>query len=117
MRATINVGEITLRLDPAGFANVVEKHLKVRVTESGKPFEVRVPYRTSRAQRGAVKIEPAGPRDIFDLPPAKLKKLVQGIVWRDEHFAGASLKEIAAREGCSKAYVGKIIFESLEAFV
>lgn len=59
-------------------------------------------------------IEPDGPKDIFDLPPTKLKKLVQGFIWRDEHFDGLTLKEIARREGCSEAYVGTAIFSSFD---
>jgi len=38
-----------------------------------------------------------------------LKKLVQGIIWRDEHFDGVSMKEIARRENYSDAYVRSAI--------
>jgi hypothetical protein len=48
------------------------------------------------------------------LPPEKLKKLVQGVLWRDEHFAGLPLKDIARREGRSEAYVGSTIFAGFE---
>ena len=42
------------------------------------------------------------------------EKLVQGVIWRDEHFDGLDLKEIAHREGCSEAYVGTANFSSFE---
>jgi len=74
-----------------------------------------MPLMVSKARRGAIVIEPVGPKDIFDLPHIKLKKLVQGIVWRDEHFDGLTLKEIAGREGCSEAYLGTAIFSSFDS--
>ncbi len=59
-------------------------------------------------------IKPEGQKYIFDLPAADLKKLVQGIIWRDEHFDGMALKDIATRENCSQAYVGTAIFKSFD---
>ena len=59
-------------------------------------------------------IEPKSENDIFDLSNANLKKLVQGIIWRDEHFDGKTLTEIAQREGCSDAHVGKCIMRSFD---
>ena len=74
-----------------------------------------MPFKLNKAQRGAHVIEPeGGEKDIFDLPPSNLKKLVQGTIWRDEHFKGTALKTIAKREGCSEAYVGTAIYQSLE---
>lgn len=52
--------------------------------------------------------------DIFDLPPHELKKLVQGFIWRDEHFAGLVIKDIALQEKCSQSYVGTAIFDSFK---
>ncbi len=59
-------------------------------------------------------IKPEGKTDIFDLSPKNLKKLIQGLIWRDEHFDGTSLKSIARREGCSQDYVGSAIFYSFK---
>ena len=49
------------------------------------------------------------------MPPAKLKKLVQGLIWRDEHFGGMTLTDIAKREQCSDAYIGKCIIDGFTA--
>lgn len=55
------------------------------------------------------------PREIVsDITSDKLKKLVQGIIWRDEHFGGMTLKDIALRENCSEGYVGTAIFGSFD---
>jgi site-specific DNA recombinase len=71
---------------------------------------ITIPYKAWKHKKGAIILSPKeAQKDIFDLPPDKLKKLVQGIIWRDEHFAGMSLTEIAKREGYSDAYVGKAI--------
>lgn len=73
-------------------------------------------FNTRRATKGAVVIEPETPdRDIFDLPPDQLKKLVQGFIWRDEHFQGLTIREIAEREGLSDSHVGKQIFATFDA--
>lgn len=73
------------------------------------------PYTTHRAKKGAVVIEPEKPdRDIFDLPPEQLKKLIQGFIWRDEHFSGTAIKEIALRENYSQSYVGTAIFGTFD---
>jgi hypothetical protein len=62
-----------------------------------------------------VVIEPEKPdRDIFDLPSDQLKKLVQGFVWRNEHFQGLTIRQIAEREGLSDSHVGKQIFATFE---
>jgi site-specific DNA recombinase len=113
-RVTIDLDQITITLKPENFKKLVEKHLNVSVTECDEEFEITVPYKTGSTRRGAIVIEQKSESDIFDLPSDKLKKLVQGILWRDEHFDGMALKDIAVRENCSQAYVGKAIFTSFE---
>ncbi len=113
-RITININEITITLKPDNFKNLVQKHLNVSVAGAVSEFQIRVPYKTGSTKRGAIVVEPKNEKDIFDLPSNKLKKLVQGVVWRDEHFSGMTLKDIAIREGCSQAYVGTAIFQSFK---
>lgn len=70
-----------------------------------------VAYKAWKQKKGSIVLSPHNaPKDILGLPPEKLKKLVQGLIWRDEHFAGMTLKEISLREKCSEAYVGTAIF-------
>ncbi len=49
----------------------------------------------------------------LDLSPDELSRLVQGVVWRNEHFYGLSISQIANREGVSDTFVGKLIHASL----
>ena len=90
------------------------KYLNVSVIVCHEEFVITAPYKTWRAKRGAIIIEAKDQTDVFDLPSAGLKKLVQGVIWRDEHFDGMALKDIALRENYSQAYVGTAIFSSFE---
>ena len=114
-KATVGMKTLTIKINPQPLKKLVEKHLNLSVTVLDEPYEITVPFKLNKAQRGAHVIEPeGGEKDIFDLPPSNLKKLVQGTIWRDEHFKGTALKTIAKREGCSEAYVGTAIYQSLE---
>ncbi len=113
-KITIDLNMVTIKLKPAAFQKLVEKHLNVSVAGCIDEFEITVPYKTGRAKRGAIVIKPERQKDIFDLPPDKLKRLVRGVIWREDHFAGETLKEIALREGCSDNHVGQCILNSFK---
>ncbi len=98
-RITVNFDCLTIKFKPASFAKLVEKHLRVSVTGCTDGFETTVPYQTKRGRNGALVIR-SKDRDVFDLPPEDLKRLVQGHIWRDEHFNGALMIDIAKREAC-----------------
>jgi DNA invertase Pin-like site-specific DNA recombinase len=112
-RITVYFDHLAITLKPEGFKKLVDKHLRVSVTGCADSFEITVPYRTKRGRNGAVVIRSEG-QDIFDLPSENLKRLVQGIVWRDEHFVGAHIKDIAKRENYSDRYVRNRIMSSFE---
>ncbi len=113
-KVTIGLEEIILQIQPEPFAELALKYLNLNISGLGKNYDVSVPFKLKKAQRGALVIEPEGEKNIFDLPPSGLKKLVQGTIWREEHFDGMALKAIAKREGCSEAYVGTAIYQSLD---
>ena len=72
-------------------------------------------FKLQKSYRGALIEKPDGDKsDPLDLPPQQLKNLVRGVVWRDEHFNGLSMKNIAIREGVSKAHVGQVIIRSMD---
>jgi len=113
-RVTVGLNTVELSIKPAGFKRLIDTYLNLAIVGESGAFRIDVPFTVGKARSGAVVIKPDGPKDIFDLPPAKLKKLVQGSIWRDEHFDGLTLKEIAHREGCCEAYVGTAIFSSFD---
>ena len=113
-KVTIGLEEIILQIQPGPFVELSSKYLNLNISGLAENYDVSVPFKLKKAQRGALVMEPEGEKDIFDLPPSNLKKLVQGTIWRDEHFDGMALKDIAKREGCSEAYVGTAIYQSLD---
>jgi site-specific DNA recombinase len=78
---------------------------------------ISVPFSIRRAHKGTIILKSKNTDDPFDFPPQKLKNLIRGIVWRDEHFAGMSMKAIADREGLSKAGVQKIIMGGFDTLM
>ena len=101
-------------------------HLEMHISRSGllsllqqgdnemaeEIYTLKTPFRIKRALKGTLIIRPPAtrtPEDIFSLPPHKLKNLVRGIVWRDEHFRGTSILAIARRENCDGSFVGRMI--------
>ena len=112
-RITVHFDYLVICLEPKCFKKLVEKHLNVSVTGCAEEFEITVPFQTKRGRDGAMVIQSVV-QDIFDMPPEDLKRFVQGVVWRDEHFAGAHLQDIAARENCSSRYVRNRIMASFE---
>lgn len=112
-RVTIGPNQITLKVNPTKFHTLVKNHLGVKIEADQDVFEMTVPFKMGKAWRGELVIAPEK-KDIFSMPPHKLKKLIQGMVWRDEHFDGLTLKDIAVRERCSEGYVGTAIFTAFE---
>ena len=83
--------------------------------DTAQPIEVA--YRTDSAHHDTVVLEPKdtpNKKDLSSLEPASLKRLVQGIAWRDAHFAGESMKAIAVRGGYSEQYVGATIHKAFD---
>lgn len=108
--------QIVIEVKPTAFPKLLNKHLGVSITGFDETFKIKVPYQTKRVKDGAIIIEPKE-RDVFDLPPADLKKLIQGVVWRDEHFSGTKMKDIAKREGYSDRYIRKVIMRSFDTLL
>lgn len=77
-----------------------------------------IPYQTRVARNGAKVIEVDGnKKNPLDLPPDQLKRLAQGIIWRERHFAGEKLTSIAKAEGLSNSYVRQTIMKSFDTLM
>lgn len=59
--------------------------------------------------------KPRNPNDPFDRDPQELKDWVRGMIWRDDHFQGMTIRAIATRENCSESLVAKMIQYSFVA--
>ncbi len=112
-RVIVNFDFLTVKFNPEPFKKLVERYLNVSVNESAEPFEINIPFQTLRSRDTSIIIRP-GKIDIFDMTPEDKKRLVQGIVWRDEHFNGTYISDIAKRENCSSRYIRNRIMGSFE---
>lgn len=116
-RITIRAESLEIEVNVQKLCAALSQAAKTQISSPKETTLIVGAYNTRRAKKGAVVIEPEKPdRDIFDLPPDQLKKLVQGFIWRDEHFSGTAIKEIALRENYSQSYVGTAIFVTFDIF-
>lgn len=77
--------------------------------------KITAPFEANRSRNGALLIQPEGSsKDVLKLPPDHLKRLLQGIIWRQEHFAGKTIRAISQETNHSEALISKLINASLD---
>ena len=113
-KVTIGLDTINIKITPMPFKKLVKKHLDMDVNINQSQYEIAVNFKIGKANKGALVIQSEGDKDIFDMESSSLKKLVQGTIWREEHFDGMMLKDIAKREKHSADYIGTAIYQSLD---
>lgn len=114
-RITVQTERLEIEVNVQELCAALSQATETKINSSKETAIIVAAYNTRRAKKGALVVEPEKPdRDIFDLPPDQLKKLVQGFIWRDEHFSGIAIKEMALREKCSQSYVGTAIFGTFD---
>lgn len=115
-RIIVDQQKITIQIIPSNLKSVLQDHLDITLPQHSLDdiYSIEVPFQVQKSYRGAVVIRPdQETRDrIFDRHPQELKNLIRGIIWRDEHFQGLSIREIARREGLNETYVGRLVRES-----
>lgn len=116
-RVVIDQAQIAVFVKVDSLSSLIAGQLHITMPETLDEIkQINVPYLTRRAHRGALVIEPSKPdveKDPLDIPASACRNLVRGLIWRDEHFSGVTLKDIAKREGFSEGYVGQCIFVTL----
>ncbi len=116
----VGQGVLTIEISPERLRSSLEEKLRLAIPSKieQRKHIISVPFSTTRANKGAIIMSPKnGDLDPLDLPPHQLRNLVRGIAWRDEHFDGMSIEDIAAREGLSKSGVRKIIMGSFDTLM
>ena len=110
--------QIAVLVKTEKLSRLISDNLHIAMPQTANETKkISIPYITHRAHRGAIVIQPDQPdteKDPLDLPSGELRNLVRGLIWRDEHFGGATLRDIAKREKFSEGYVGQCIFRTLE---
>lgn len=94
-------------------------HLALPGQTKTESITITADFTLERAYKGAVLLQPdtADKNALDQLPPVQLKNLVRGIIWRDRHFAGESIRDIARKENLSEAGIRKIIMGSFDTLM
>lgn len=115
-RVVVDQRQLEIQINPAALRSFLSGELRIHVPQQplNDSFILKVPFQVQRTYRGAVVIRPENQtRDpVFDRHPQELKNLIRGVIWRDEHFKGLSIRQIAEREGLNETYVGRLIRDS-----
>ncbi|MDE2337505.1 MAG: recombinase family protein [Alphaproteobacteria bacterium] len=114
----VGVDSVTIHIMPENLRTLIQKELKIVMPAVGSEvYKITVPFRTRKSKRGAVVIRPPAnetEEDAFNLPPHELRDIVRGIIWRGEHFAGMTMRDIAKREGHSEVFIARLIRKSFD---
>jgi site-specific DNA recombinase len=119
-KVVISSERLNLTINIEQLSDAVSASLDIAIEKrwTDQHMDLSIPFYLRKIRDGALVIDPASKRsaklDPFSLPPAELKALVQGIVWRDEHFNGRSISTIARREGISDTAVGNYIHKCMK---
>lgn len=110
---------ITMQVKIPALSAFIAEQLRIGMPQTSDEIrEIKIPYITRRAHRGAIMIDagkdPSAQKDPLNLPSGELRNLIRGLIWRDEHFQGKTIRDIASRERFSEGHVGQCIFKSLE---
>lgn len=115
-KVIVDQESITVQVKVPTLSAFMVEHLRIGMPQAADEMrQIEIPYITRRAHKGSIIIaadKAAGDKDSLDLPSGQLRNLVRGLIWRDEHFGGMTLRDIGNREGFSDGYVGKCIFET-----
>lgn len=108
--------ELEININVAGLHQAIQKHLNLNIPERyAKPNHIlSIPFTTRRSYKGAVILNSkTTDHDPLDLPPHELRNLIKGTIWREEHFGGMALSNIAERDNFSKQHVHQMIMKSM----
>jgi len=110
---------LEIHLNVQKLKSYLEEVLKIRIKNMTNDVHViTTDFKLQKSYRGSIIEKPSNDtNDPLDLPPQQLNNLIKGIVWRDEHFNGLSMKDIAVRENVSKAHVGQVIIKSMDTLM
>jgi len=116
-RVQVEQDQIKIEINAPHFRTHISSILSLQIHEKNisPTYIIHHEFITRRSYKGTIILQPKNDtHNPLDLPPQQIKNLVRGIAWRDEHFAGATMKDIADREGLTKGGVRKIIMQSFD---
>lgn len=113
-RVTLQANSLELQLRTEALKSQIDEALALDL-----PYPVvamnhfELPFVVGRAKTGSLIL--AAPKnasevnDPFSRPEEEIRRWVQGIIWRDEHFRGLPIEQIAKRENVSSTQIHRLI--------
>jgi site-specific DNA recombinase len=110
-KIVISSDNLNITFDTGHIEKVILEALSITLPETDPEQAIfSVPYNTGRGENGMIVIQPEGkPKSRLDLPANTLKKLVQGVIWREKYFDGMTLEQLAKTNNCSWTHVSNCI--------
>lgn len=120
-KITVREKSLNIKISTLKLAGAISEQLKIALPNHDYEHDFETSYQTRVVKDGSVIVEKH--RDTsnpLDLPSPELKNLIQGIIWRDDHFGGMTIDAIAKRDGIDRSKIGKVIrgsFDTLETLL
>ena len=118
-RITLTETALQIELSPQALKATLEAQFQIILPSPiTDRYTLNWPYRVNKAQTGFKRIDPAPAHqhatdDPFDKSEEEMRRWLQGIVWRETHFRGTPIMQIAKTEGVSATHVQRGIMRSL----
>ncbi len=114
-KITVSADSLKIIINAENLRKDIARHSEVSINAPAeKKIIIAAPFKTNRGKNGAIIIatQSRKNKDQLDLPAGQLKRIVRGIIWRDEHFSGDTIKDIGLRTSHGENYVNLCIQES-----
>ncbi len=113
-RVTLQSNSLELQLKAEALKSQIDEALALEMPYPAVALHhIELPFVVGRAKTGSLLL--ATPRtaaelnDPFNQPEEEIRRWVQGIIWRDEHFRGLPIEQIAKRENVSSTQIHRLI--------
>lgn len=119
-KVVIGISNVEIFVDRLNLLTEICRNLnlpQLQIPESGMGT-ITIPIETLKPKTGSFIVKPnvkQQARDPFDRTPQELKNWVKGVIWRDQHFKGMTIRQMAQEAGCSDSLVASLIAKSFTA--
>lgn len=118
-KVTLAPKSLQLTVSTSELATIIGQKLKLSMPQPvAMQHTIVWPFTISKPNGRTLVLKPStapNHHDPFDRPEEEIRRWVQGIIWRDEHFRGLPIMQIAQAEKVSATKVLNLIKTSLEA--
>lgn len=113
-RVTLQASSLILELKAEALKSQIDETLALNLPHPIVALhQIELPSVIGRAKTGSLILaapkSAAETNDPFNRPEEEIRRWVQGIIWRDEHFRGMPMEQIAKREGVSATHIYRLV--------